>query len=303
MNNKKKIESYSGLYGIEPVHKGKVRDIYDLGDKLLIVVSDRISAYDSILPTLIPGKGVVLNMISAKWFDWFDDIPNHKISTDVNDYPDSLKKFASLLKGRSMLVRKAERIDLECIVRGYITGSGWREYCELGSVCGISLPGGLKDSQKLEEPIFTPSTKADSGHDENITVEKAASIVGSDTIERIKQLSLRIFTEASRYASGKGILIADTKFEFGFIDGEIAVIDEILTPDSSRFWLTEEYQPGRKQRSLDKQFIRDYLDESGWNHEPPAPELPLDIVQKTTERYKISVERLFDDIDLERYGV
>jgi phosphoribosylaminoimidazole-succinocarboxamide synthase len=303
MKNNKKIKSYSGLPGIEPVHKGKVRDIYAIGDKLLIVVSDRISAYDSILPTLIPGKGIVLNMISAKWFDWFDDIPNHKISTDVNDYPDSLKKFASLLEGRSMLVRKAKRIDLECIVRGYITGSGWREYCESGSVCGIRLPGGLKDSQKLGEPIFTPSTKADSGHDENITVEKAASIVGSDTIDRIKQLSLRIFTEASKYASGKGILIADTKFEFGFIDGEIAVIDEVLTPDSSRFWLAEEYQPGRKQRSLDKQFIRDYLDESGWNHEPPAPELPFDIVRKTTERYKISAERLFDDIDLERYGV
>ena len=303
MENDERIESYSGLRGIKPIHKGKVRDIYDFEDKLLIVVSDRISAYDSILPTLIPGKGVVLNMISSRWFDWFNDIPNHKISTDVNDYPDSLKEFGNFLSGRSMLVRKAERIDLECIVRGYITGSAWSEYCESGSVCGIKLPNGLENSQKLAEPIFTPSTKADSGHDENITVEKAASIVGTDTINKIKQLSLRIFNEASRYAYGKGILIADTKFEFGFIDGEIAVIDEILTPDSSRFWLAEEYNSGRKQRSLDKQFLRDYLDESGWDHEPPAPELPFAIVQKTTERYKLSVERLFSDIDLERYGV
>lgn len=302
MNNKER-EDYSELEGIEPIHKGKVRDIYDFDDNLLIVVSDRISAYDSVLPTLIPGKGIVLNTISARWFDWFKDIPNHKVSIDINDYPDSLRKFGDLLEGRSMLVRKAERIDLECIVRGYITGSGWREYQESGSVCGIRLPDGLQDSQKLEEPIFTPSTKADSGHDENITIEEAISIVGSDTIDKVKQLSLSIFTEASRYASSKGILIADTKFEFGFIDGEIAVIDEVLTPDSSRFWLAEEYQPGRKQRSLDKQFIRDYLDESGWDHNPPAPELPAGIVQKTTERYKMSVERLFEDIDLGRYGI
>lgn len=303
MNDAKKISDYSKLLGVDPLHRGKVRDIYDLGDKLLIIVSDRVSAYDSVLPTLIPGKGVVLNIISSRWFDWFTDIPNHKISIDVNDYPAPFNNFKELLQGRSMLVKKAKRIDLECIVRGYITGSGWREYSDNGSVCGIKLPAGLENSQKLEEPIFTPSTKADSGHDENISMEKAASIVGRDTIDRIKQLSLTIFTRASSYASEKGILIADTKFEFGFIDGDIVIIDEILTPDSSRFWLAEEYQPGRKQRSLDKQFIRDYLDETGWDHNPPAPELPAEIVEKTTERYKMSVERLFEDIDIERYGV
>jgi phosphoribosylaminoimidazole-succinocarboxamide synthase len=303
MIEKKKVPGQTTLPGLTPAHRGKVRDIYDLDDKLLIVVTDRISAYDSVLPTLIPGKGVVLNMLSARWFDWFDDIPNHKISTEVSKYPGRLQEFADILRGRSMLVKKADRIDLECIVRGYITGSGWREYRETGEVCGIRLPDNLVESQKLEAPIFTPSTKADSGHDENITLERAASLVGGDTIEKIKELSIRIFREASDYAAERGILIADTKFEFGFIDDEIAVIDEILTPDSSRFWLADEYEPGRKQKSLDKQFIRDYLDSIGWDHDPPAPELPREIVEKTRKRYRMSLERLFDDIDLERYQV
>lgn len=303
IDENKNKSAYGGIPGFKPAHRGKVRDIYDLDDRLLIVVSDRISAYDSVLPTLIPGKGIVLNMISSKWFDRFSDIPNHKISTDVADYPEPLNGFETELAGRSMLVKKAERIDLECIVRGYITGSGWKEYTETGEVCGITLPEGLIESQKLKSPIFTPSTKADSGHDVNISVEEAASIVGEDTVREIEDLSLRIFSEASDYASERGILIADTKFEFGFIDGKIAIIDEVLTPDSSRFWLSEEYEPGRKQRSLDKQYLRDYLDKTGWDHNPPAPSLPEDVVEKTKERYKMAVELLFGDIGLERYGV
>ncbi len=303
MNNKRKIESYSGLPGMKPANRGKVRDIYDLDDKLLIVVSDRISAYDSVLPTPIPGKGIILNLMSSRWFDFFENVPDHKITTEAEKYPEKLRSFSTELSGRSMLVRKAERIDLECIVRGYITGSGWREYKQTGEVCGISLPEGLEESQKLERPIFTPSTKAETGHDENISVERAAEIVGRDTIEKIESISMRIFEDASDYAAERGILIADTKFEFGYIDGEISLIDEVFTPDSSRFWLADEYQSGRKQKSLDKQFIRDYLDETGWDHDPPAPELPSDIVDKTRERYKMSLKSLFDDVDIERYGL
>lgn len=289
------------LPGVEPQYRGKVRDIYDLGDKLIVVVSDRLSAYDSILPTPIPGKGIVLNMISAAWFDWFKKLPNHMISIEVEEYPEPFNRFKKELVGRSMLVRKAERIDLECIVRGYISGSGWKEYCNTGEVCGIRLPEGLVLSQKLDAPIFTPSTKADTGHDENITVEKAAGIVGEETVMKVRELSLDIYKKASEYAAAKGIIIADTKFEFGFVDGEIVIIDEVLTPDSSRFWLEEEYEPGKQQRSLDKQFVRDWLDESGWDHNPPAPELPEEIVRKTSERYMLAASNLFPDLNMERY--
>jgi len=288
---------------INPDHSGKVRDIYDLGERLLLVVSDRVSAYDSVLPTRLPGKGIMLNVISARWFDYFSEIPNHKITTEVDDYPEPFSSYRDELGGRSMLVKKADRIDLECIVRGYITGSGFRSYRESGKICGIELPGGLVESEKLSEPIFTPSTKADTGHDINISFEKAASLAGREIAVKIRDISMEIFSKASSYAEERGILIADTKFEFGFIDGELSLIDEVLTPDSSRFWLKDEYTPGQKQKSLDKQFIRDYLDEIGWDHNPPAPELPGEVVEKTLDRYRLAVKSLFKDADLERYGL
>jgi phosphoribosylaminoimidazole-succinocarboxamide synthase len=285
---------------IEPTFRGKVRDVYDLGDRLIIVASDRISAYDSILPTPIGGKGIILTMISKAWFEMLRDVPNHLVSTDVETFPDPFNRFPDELAGRSMLVVKAERIDIECIVRGYLAGSGWKEYQKTGRVCGIDLPQGLQLSGKLDAPIFTPSTKAQSGHDENISVEEAASLVSHDDIEEIEKLSIDIYSRAREHADSKGIIIADTKFEFGRIGGRITLIDEVLTPDSSRFWLKEEYEPGRPQRSLDKQFVRDYLDETGWNHTPPAPELPVEIVEKTLQRYRLAVERLFPELDIER---
>lgn len=291
----------SNLPGIVPEYRGKVRDIYDLGDMLIIVASDRVSAFDSVIPTLIPGKGAVLNTISAAWFDMFDTVPNHMISVDVDDFPEPFNGFPELLSGRSMLVKKAQRLDIECIVRGYISGSGWKEYNKTGGVCGIKLPAGLKNSDRLEQPIFTPSTKADAGHDENISIEEAAKIVGAKTVRELEKMSLDLYVRASEYALSRGIIIADTKFEFGVTDDQIIVIDEVLTPDSSRFWLTDEYEPGHQQKSLDKQFVRDFLDESGWDHEPPAPELPADIVEKTSERYALAVKMLFPDLQIERY--
>jgi len=291
----------SSLPGIVPEYRGKVRDIYDLGDMLIIVASDRVSAFDSVIPTLIPGKGAVLNTLSAAWFDMFDTVPNHMISVDVDDFPEPFNGFPELLSGRSMLVKKAQRLDIECIVRGYISGSGWKEYNKTGGVCGIKLPAGLKNSGRLEQPIFTPSTKADAGHDENISIEEAAKIVGEKTVRELEKMSLDLYIRASEYALSRGIIIADTKFEFGVTDDQIIVIDEVLTPDSSRFWLTDEYEPGHQQKSLDKQFVRDFLDESGWDHEPPAPELPADIVEKTSERYALAVKMLFPDLQIERY--
>jgi len=291
----------NGLPGVVPDYSGKVRDIYDLGEMLLIVASDRLSAFDSVLPTPIPGKGIVLNTISAAWFDKFDTVPNHMISVEVDDFPDPFNNFPERLAGRSMLVKKAERLDIECIVRGYISGSGWKEYQKTGSVCGIKLPDGLRNSDKLEKPLFTPSTKADSGHDENISIDEAAGIVGKDTASELERISLDLYTRASEFALTKGIIIADTKFEFGVTEGGIIVIDEILTPDSSRFWLVDEYSPGRQQKSLDKQYVRDFLDQSGWDHEPPAPELPDDVVEKTRERYALAAKMLFPELDIERY--
>lgn len=301
MNGRETDKTSIVLEGVEPSYRGKIRDIYDLGDRLIVVASDRISAYDSILPTPIPGKGIMLNMLSMAWFNWLGDIPHHMISVEVSDYPEPFNRFEDQLAGRSMLVRKAARIDLECIVRGYISGSGWKEYQKTGALCGIRLPSGLVLSQKLENPIFTPSTKADSGHDENISIEKAAGIVGTDTIEKLEKLSLDIYTRACEYAALKDIIIADTKFEFGRVDDEIILIDEVLTPDSSRFWLVDEYQPGRQQESLDKQYVRDWLDKSGWDHEPPAPRLPEDVVSMTLDRYRMAVESLFPEIKIERY--
>jgi phosphoribosylaminoimidazole-succinocarboxamide synthase len=289
------------LPGIEPDYRGKVRDIYDLGEMLLIVASDRLSAFDSVLPTPIPGKGTVLNMLSSAWFDKFDTVPNHMISIEVDDYPEPFNTFTDQLAGRSMLVKKADRLDIECIVRGYISGSGWKDYQKTGSVCGIKMPEGLKNSDKLEKPIFTPSTKADTGHDENISMEEAAKIIGEDMARELERISLDLYSRASEFALTKGIIIADTKFEFGVTDGQIIVIDEVLTPDSSRFWLVDEYEPGNQQKSLDKQYVRDFLDETGWDHEPPAPELPADVVEKTTERYVSAAKLLFPELDVERY--
>jgi phosphoribosylaminoimidazole-succinocarboxamide synthase len=299
--NKTDGNGYNGLPGIEPDFKGKVRDIHDLGDRLLIIATDRISAYDSVIPTPITGKGIILTLMSAEWFRWFDDVPNHLITVDVEGFPEPFDRHGELLKGRSMLVRKAERIDLECVVRGYIVGSGWREYQQKGSVCGIDLPSGLDMAQKLDAPLFTPSTKAETGHDENISFEEASRIVGGDTAKELRRISIELYRRASEHAASHGVIIADTKFEFGIIDGRIAVIDEMLTPDSSRFWLAEEYERGKPQRSLDKQFVRDYLDEIGWDHNPPAPELPPEVVEKTLARYRLAMERLFPQSKIERH--
>jgi phosphoribosylaminoimidazole-succinocarboxamide synthase len=289
------------LPGIEPTFRGKVRDVYDLGDRLVIVASDRISAYDAVLPTSIPGKGIILTTLSAAWMRWLGTIPHHLVSLDVDDFPPQFKKFKRELRGRSMLVRKARRIDLECIVRGYLAGSGWKEYRETGAVCGIRLPNGLRMSDRLDEAIFTPSTKADRGHDRNVSIEEAGRAVGRECVDELRRLSLEIYGKAREYAAARGIIIADTKFEFGWIDESIFLIDEALTPDSSRFWLANEYKPGIAPPSLDKQFVRDYLDELGWDHHPPAPSLPENVVRKTGERYRLALDLLFPDLAIERH--
>jgi phosphoribosylaminoimidazole-succinocarboxamide synthase len=271
------------------LHQGKVRDVYDLGDKLLIVATDRISAFDFVLPSPIVDKGKYLTKLSIFWFKFLKDVmPSHLITANVDEYPVELRAFKNELDGRSMLVKKAKRVDLECIVRGYITGSGLKEYNQTGMVCGIKLPAGLKDSSKLFEPIFTPSTKADVGdHDENIDEDRAVKIVGQKTFDAVKQKSIEIYKKASEYALTKGIIIADTKFEFGFVGDELIVIDEVLTPDSSRFWDVNKYQEGKSQDSYDKQIVRDYLEKDlKWNKMPPVPELPKEIVEKTIGKYK-----------------
>lgn len=281
--------------GVGAPKRGKVRDIYDLGDKLLIVVSDRISAFDVILPEGIPGKGAVLNQISKYWFDNTTDIiPNHLISTEVSDFPHEFHAYADVLRGRSMLVRKTKPLPVECIVRGYITGSGWKEYQRSESVCGIALPAGLLESDKLESPIFTPSTKAEEGeHDENITFAETVELIGQELSERVRDVSIALYTKARDIAARKGIIIADTKFEFGLDDeGQLILIDEALTPDSSRFWPKDDYEPGRSQKSFDKQFVRDYLSSIGWDKNPPAPSLPSDVVEKSSEKYHEALEKL-----------
>ncbi|MFI5322952.1 MAG: phosphoribosylaminoimidazolesuccinocarboxamide synthase [Thermodesulfobacteriota bacterium] len=284
--------------GLKSPRRGKVRDIYDLGDKLLIVATDRISAFDVVLPEGIPGKGRVLNLISKYWFDQTNDIvENHLISTDVDDYPEVFRKYGNVLQGRSMLVKKTRPLPVECIVRGYITGSGWKEYRKSKSVCGIPLPEGLVESSKLETPIFTPSTKAEEGaHDENITFERASELVGRELAEKLRDLSIALYSRARDIAEKKGIIIADTKFEFGIDEetGNLVLIDEALTPDSSRFWPKDEYKPGGSQKSFDKQFVRDYLESLNWDKNPPAPSLPRDVVQKSSEKYHEALERLAD---------
>ncbi len=277
----------TNLTNIVPAQRGKVRDLYDIGDQLVFVSTDRISAFDVVLPNGIPYKGHILNRLSEFWFDYTKSIvDNHLITTDVSQYPDMLQSDAELLKGRSMLVRKANRIDIECVVRGYIAGSAWAEYKKDGTVCGEKLPEGLQESERLPQLIFTPATKAEHGlHDENISIAQMEESIGKDLAEQIIQISFDLFTAASAHAEKVGIILCDTKFEFGQIDGQLILIDEVFTPDSSRFWPKEQYKPGGSQPSFDKQYVRDYLSEIGWNKEPPAPELPTEVIHKTSEKY------------------
>jgi phosphoribosylaminoimidazole-succinocarboxamide synthase len=273
--------------------KGKVRDIYEAGDNLLMVASDRISAFDVILPTPIPDKGRVLTGLSVYWFARTADlVANHLLTADVDEFPESFAEHRDELAGRGMLVKRAQVVPIECVARGYLSGSGWKEYQKAGAVCGVALPAGLSESDRLPEPIFTPSTKATEGHDENITLEQAAEIVGEGLAQRLKELTLTLYEFGADLARARGIILADTKFEFGFVDGELILVDEVLTPDSSRFWPADRYQPGGPQPSFDKQFVRDWLDEAGWNHEPPPPELPATIVGQTAVRYREAYERL-----------
>jgi len=266
---------------------GKVRDVYDVDEtQLLFVASDRISAFDYVLATGIPHKGRILNQISLFWFEFLADVvPNHLITADVEKYPPQLRKYADQLRGRSMLVSRAEIFPVECIVRGYLSGSGWKEYKASGKVSGIALPAGLKESEQLPEPIFTPSTKATSGHDENISFDQMCAVVGTETASHLRDVTLRIYKKASAYARQRGIIIADTKFEFGRTAQGITLADEVLTPDSSRFWPADKYAPGRPQDSYDKQYVRDYLEQIHWNKQPPAPALPPDVARRTSEKY------------------
>jgi len=266
---------------------GKVRDVYTVSDKqLLFVATDRISAFDYILATGIPHKGRVLTQISLFWFDFLADVvPNHLITADVDQYPATARQYADQLRGRSMLVERAEMFPVECVVRGYISGSAWKEYKASGEVCGIKLPAGLRESDALPEPIFTPSTKATTGHDENISFDKMCEIVGAETASRLRDLTLNVYTKAAAYARQRGIIIADTKFEFGRTAKGITLADEVLTPDSSRFWPADKYAPGRPQDSYDKQYVRDYLEQIRWNKQPPAPALPTDVAIRTSEKY------------------
>jgi len=277
----------TSLDGIERFSKGKVRDVYRLGTQLLIVATDRLSAFDVVLPTGIPDKGRVLTQMSIFWFDFLRDVTTtHFLAADVDAYPAELRPFRAQLEGRSMLVKLADMVPIECVARGYLAGSGWKEYRASGTVCGIPLPKGLQESSKLPEPIFTPATKAQTGHDENISFERMASIVGTDVSRQLRDLTLAIYARAATYAESRGIIIADTKFEFGFIDGKLVLGDEVLTPDSSRFWPLNTYKPGQAQNSYDKQYVRDYLEGIHWNKQPLAPVLPHEVAQKTSEKYR-----------------
>ena len=281
------------LPGVKKLKSGKVRDIFDLDDRLLFVASDRISAFDVIMPNGIPRKGEVLTQISYFWFAQTESFQqNHLISHTGDPLPASLQPFAGQLAGRSMVVKKAKPLAIECVVRGYLAGSGWKEYRESQTVCGIKLPAGLKESSELPEPIFTPATKAETGHDENISFEQAAQIVGKQVADQVRGASLKIYNFARDYARKRGIIIADTKFEFGLLDGQLLLIDEVLTPDSSRFWPAAEYQPGKGQPSFDKQFVRDYLETLDWDKTPPGPVLPAEVVTKTQGKYLEAYERL-----------
>jgi phosphoribosylaminoimidazole-succinocarboxamide synthase len=271
-----------------PLHsRGKVRDIYDAGEFLVIVASDRLSAFDFVLPTPIEDKGRVLTQLTLFWLERLSGVvPNHLVTSDVSQYPKAFQAFGSQLEGRSMLVRRAEMLQVECVARGYVSGSGWKDYQRAGAICGIPLPAGLKESARLHEPLFTPATKATSGHDENISFAEAEALIGAEAAGQVKRLTLQIYRQASEYAAAKGIVIADTKFEFGYLNGELILADEVLTPDSSRFWPQSSYQPGGPQPSYDKQYVRDYLESIRWNKQPPAPALPPEVAAKTAEKYR-----------------
>jgi phosphoribosylaminoimidazole-succinocarboxamide synthase len=277
--------------GVAPSARGKVRDIYDLGDRLLIVATDRLSAFDVVMPTPIPDKGRVLTQLSLFWFNLLRAvIPNHVLS--ATDFPAPFDRFTDDLAGRTMVVRKTAPLPVECVARGYLSGSGWKEYRETGKICGIALPAGLKESAKLPEPIFTPATKAATGHDENISFERAAEMIGKDLADKVRQITLDIYRRAAAYAGPRGILLADTKFEFGLLNGELMWIDEALTPDSSRFWPAAPYKPGGAQPSFDKQFVRDYLERIQWPKTPPGPDLPPDVVAATRAKYREAYKTL-----------
>ena len=283
----------SKLPGIKLWKRGKVRDVYEVGDKLLLIATDRLSAFDVVLPSGIPGKGVLLTQMSLFWFELLKDVvPHHVVSADVSDYPDELKRFRDQLEGRSMLVQRTDVLPIECVVRGYIVGSGWKDYKKTGAICGIALPAGLRESDRLEPPIFTPATKAETGHDENISFETMTETVGPDRAAEARRVSLEIYERARAHAEARGIIVADTKFEFGIRDGRLIWIDEALTPDSSRFWPRDAYAPGRSQPSFDKQFVRDYLETLDWDKLPPGPELPPEVVARTVEKYVEAFERL-----------
>lgn len=284
----------SSIAGLPLVARGKVRDIYAVGDdRLLMVATDRLSAFDVVLPDPIPGKGRVLTQLSLFWFDFLGGIvPNHLVTANVDEYPEPLRAFRDQLEGRSMLVRKARMIDVECVARGYLAGSGWKEYRAQGTVCGIPLPDGLRECDRLPEPLFTPAYKAKSGHDENIPYSKVESIAGRETAARLRELTLTIYRRAAEYAESRGILLADTKFEFGWLGDRLILADEVLTPDSSRFWPADCYEPGKPQPSFDKQYVRDYLESLAWDKTPPAPHLPPDVIEKTAEKYHEAYRRL-----------
>lgn len=285
-------QSAINLSGINKLRSGKVREVYDLGDTLLFIATDRISAFDVILPDPIPKKGAVLNQLSAFWFTYFDKIDNHFVTADFDQFLDQLQPFREQLAGRAMIVRKTRPLPVECVVRGYLAGSGWKEYQQSQSVCGIKLPAGLKLASQLPEPIFTPATKAETGHDENIDMTRCAQILGDDVAERVKKLSLDIYSAGREHAAARGIIVADTKFEFGTVDSQLLLIDEVLTPDSSRFWPADQYVVGDSPPSFDKQFVRDYLETLDWDKTPPGPRLPGDVIARSAAKYVEAYERL-----------
>ena len=283
----------TNLDGLTLARRGKVRDVYDLGTTLLIVATDRISAFDYVLGSGIPDKGKVLTQLSAFWFDHVGDmVPHHVLAVDVDTFPAVTRPHRDVLRGRSMLVRKTAPLPIECVARGYLSGSGWKDYQRTGAVCGIELPAGLKDSSRLPHSIFTPATKAESGHDENISIEQAGEIIGHDLVRRLRDLTLGIYARGVEHGAECGIIIADTKFEFGMADGTLYLIDEVLTPDSSRFWPKDSYAEGQSQPSFDKQFVRDHLEAIGWNKQPPVPSLPDDVVARTRDKYLEAYRRL-----------
>src|SRR5881296_309878 len=286
------LQSSIDLPGIKKLRSGKVREVFDLGETLLFVATDRISAFDVILPDPIPKKGAVLNQLSAFWFNRFGAVDNHFVSSDFDYFPKQLRPFREQLAGRSMIVKKTQPLAVECVVRGYLAGSGWKEYRETQRVCGIKLPAGLNQASQLPEPIFTPATKAEEGHDENIDMKLCAQILGEEVADRVKTLSLEIYSRGRDHADQQGIIVADTKFEFGTVDGDLLLIDECLTPDSSRFWPKDQYAVGQSPPSFDKQFVRDYLETLDWDKTPPAPRLPKDVIEKTSAKYLEAFRRL-----------